>query len=95
VDPTNDNNELTGPVGKLDPDDELDLAEEALAEDEEERPLDMEVPEADAFEQRLPVTPDDSREEPWSSDELLANADPADIAEQRRSVPPQDDYPEP
>ncbi|HEY0639971.1 MAG TPA: hypothetical protein VGD67_20220 [Pseudonocardiaceae bacterium] len=59
-----------------------------------------EVPEADALEQALPAAPDEDVELPGNSTELeqaapgataepvtTLEADPADVAEQRRDVP--------
>jgi hypothetical protein len=50
--------------------------------------LGVEVPEADAIEQRLPVVPDDVDDEP---DAIPEDAPEADALEQAKSVPPEDD----
>jgi hypothetical protein len=57
----------------------------------DERPTsseDPEVPEADALEQRTPVVEDEDDEVPAEPD---LEADPADVAEQSRSVDLTDD----
>lgn len=98
--PRDDDKPYVASVDELEPvehpEDELDRAEEELVEDEEERPLGFELPEGDAVEQRQPASTDDRPDEDQSgSDEILATADDADIADQRRSVRSFDDYPEP
>lgn len=50
------------------------------------------VPEADLVEQSTPADADDEREESVPSPTPL-EVNPADAAEQRRSVPLDDDYP--
>lgn len=66
-----------------------DLAAEDLAEPAEESELDLEAPEADAAEQRAPLTPPEG-EAPRPAP---LDADPADVAEQERVVElDEDDY---
>lgn len=52
-----------------------------------------EVPEADRFEQEIPVTPDEetASSRPVSASDIFANE--ADIAEQLLEVPEDDEYP--
>jgi hypothetical protein len=51
---------------------------------------DPEVPEEDALEQRLDAVADEDEDEP-DPEALAVEADPADVAEQSRSVGPDDD----
>jgi hypothetical protein len=51
---------------------------------------DPEVPEEDALEQRLDAGADDDRDDP-DPEALEGEADPADVAEQSRSVDPGDE----
>jgi hypothetical protein len=75
--------------------------EEELAEEQrrvgDERLVAADVPEADAIEQRLSAAHDDADtgEEPPVSASILLHADPADVAEQCRGVPAEDEYGEP
>ncbi len=51
---------------------------------------DPEVPEEDALEQRVDTVPDEGGDEP-DPEVLVGEADPADVAEQSRSVTIDDD----
>ena len=62
-----------------------------MTERDQQRTIDdPEVPEEDALEQRLDAVADEDRDEP-DSEALAGEADPADVAEQSRSVGPDDD----
>lgn len=53
----------------------------------------VDVPEADLVEQRTSAASDDGGDDDAAPPPTPLEADPADAAEQRRSVPEDDDYP--
>ncbi|ALC27674.1 hypothetical protein ABT013_08935 [Streptomyces bacillaris] len=68
----------------------VDPSEPDTFTDDEPRPSGPETPEADAVEQRTDVRPEDDEQ---LEDADLATANEADVAEQRRVIPlDEDDY---